>query len=1084
MYPAFDSVSVLTSVRPVLQSLISRPIAVGAWSVALLIGGMWAATQVPLEWSPKVELPEIRVQATWPGAAPRQVERYVTAPIERALQRIPGTVEITSNSEEGYSFVTVGISDAVDIEHYASQLNEQLALLRDVLPERVFPVPTRSIPEALRDQDGFMQLQVVGPQEPDVLRRIAEEQIKPKILSVNGVADVNVSGGTQREVRVTIDSDRIDGYGLEMGRVQSELRSVVRDQVFGRLREGGRSTLLIQPAEDDVSALRNIVLTTTENGSLVRLSDVGIVELAQAPQQSISRIDGQSVVALEIDRAKASHLVEVAEGVFARIDELHNSLGEGIRILVTNDRSEEVREQMRDLRWRGGMGSVLVLFVLLFMLRSVRATVVVLLSVSMSMALAFAMMLPLGLTLNLITIAGLVLVFGLLVDNSVVVVEQIMLRKSLHDREPYVVTATHALGSVWLPLLGGTLTTAAVMVPLVYLSGELRALFLPFGLLVGSTLLMSLVTAGTIVPVLCQFVPAASSKRSGSRRLQRVVNAPFKLFTRYRKLTLVALILLLGLPVWKLPTRITVDAPASSAKARLANVYNESIGNDKVADGRIWVEKIVGGVIRPFFRNVQFGQRWSYETRPEAYVNLRFPPGNTIQRADDLIARFENVALTSPSVEQTTVSVTERNAYLRVRFKEASLSTAEPYVTRERMIGQAIGFSGIGISVGGLLPEGYYSGSGSGISGMTVEAFGPNYEDLEALAERFAAFAKSKSRRVAEVNTNAGRGWGGNEERQVLRLRWNADTHARTGVSSSWLSSRLTPVFSTRTPAFRMDVDEIVQLPVRIIVDGAETIDISEVTHRPMAVGDSSSIRLAGLAEYTIEKTPSGIERKNQQYKRYISVDYRGPYQIASKFMETTLAEFAVPNGYSLSQSQFSFFTDDVQTALLWVLVGTLLLVYLITASVFESWKLPLVVLVSVPLAVIGFAAGFLWTDAAFAEGAFIGLVLLTGIAVNDAILLTDRYRQLALLRPNSSRDKLVRLAIRERMRPMWTTTMTSIAAMLPMLLFPDDGDFWLGLAVTVVGGLVSSTLLVPVAVAAMVGKKKRSGAANKPLGG
>ncbi len=1063
-----------------LKTLISRPVAVAAWSVALLVAGTWAATQVPLEWAPQVELPEIKVDAYWGGASPRQVERYVTAPIERALQRIPGTVEIESLSEEGLSFVTVSISEKVDIEYYASQLNEQLALLRDVLPERVYPKPTRSVPQALRDQDGFMTLQVVGPQDPDVLRRIAEEQVKPKLMSVDGVAEVLVSGGTEREVLVTLDPDRIDGLGLEMASVQMELRSVVRDQVYGRIRESGRSTLLITPAEDDVNELRQLVLSVTSRGNPIRLSDVGTVEFAQAPQRSISRIDGQSVVTLRLDRAKASHLVEVAEGVYDRIEELHTSTPDGVRILVFDDRSEEIREQMRDLRWRGGLGSILVLFVLLFMLRSVRATVVVLLSVSLSMALAFALMLPLGLTLNLITIAGLVLVFGLLVDNSVVVVEQIMLRKSEHQREPYVETARQALRSVWLPLLGGTLTTAAVMVPLVYLSGELRELFLPFGLLVGSTLLMSLVTAATIVPVLCQFVPAASTKRGGSRRLQRVINAPFKLFTRFRRLTLFCLILLMGIPLWKLPTRISSHAAENAPTARLADVYNATIGHENVVDVRKFAEKVFGGVMQPFFKSVQFGERWNRQTRSEAYVYLRFPPGNTIERADDLIARFEDVALASPSVFRTIVSTTERTANLRVQFKDGTLSTIEPYATRERMISRAIGFSGIGISIGGLLPEGFYSGSGGGISGITIESFGPNYEDLERLAISFADFVKRRSRRVAAVNTNAGRGWGSSEERKVLRLRWDADTHARTGVSPGWLAGRMRPVFSTQRPAFRMDVDELVQLPVRIIVEGAETADISEVTHRPMAFGDSTNIRLDGLADYSIEATPSGIERKNQQYKRYISVDYRGPSQIANKFIESALEEFAVPRGYSLERGTYRFFDEEAKTALKWVLIATLMLVYLTTASVFESWSLPLVVLISVPLAAIGFAAGFLWTDAEFAQGAFIGLVLLTGIAVNDAILLTDRYRQLTKLRPDTNRGILVRLAIRERMRPMWTTTMTSVAAMLPMLLFPSEDEFWMGLAVTVVGGLLSSTLLVPIATAAMVSKKRPGNALAK----
>jgi multidrug efflux pump subunit AcrB len=202
----------------------------------------------------------------------------------------------------------------------------------------------------------------------------------------------------------------------------------------------------------------------------------------------------------------------------------------------------------------------------------------------------------------------------------------------------------------------------------------------------------------------------------------------------------------------------------------------------------------------------------------------------------------------------------------------------------------------------------------------------------------------------------------------------------------------------------------------------------------------------------------------DQQYKRTIAVDFRGPSQMANDFLDRELEAYALPVGYSLGRSSYTFFTDEVQKAFTWVLFATIFLVFVITAAVFESWKLPLVVMLSVPLAGVGVALGFLWTGSSFAEGAFIGVILMVGIAVNDSILLVDRYRQFRERRPNTRPSLLIRLAVRDRLRPMYTTTMTSIAAMVPMLVFPDDGDFWTGLAVTVVGGLMASTLLAPLA--------------------
>ncbi|MFB3132015.1 MAG: efflux RND transporter permease subunit, partial [Rhodothermales bacterium] len=872
-------------------------------------------------------------------------------------------------------------------------------------------------------------------------------------------------------------------HGIEPQGVRQQLFEVLRDAVYGRLRAQGRAVLLLRPSEDRIAALRRLVVSPSRPGvPPVHLDQVARLSLGPAPRRSISRIDGHPVVTLIVDRARGSHMIEVAEAVHARLADLRTGLPEGVRLLVADDRTEDVRLQMRDLSWRGGLGLVLVVLVLLFMLKSLRATSVVLFSVAVALAVAVALLRPLGLTLNLITLAGLVLVFGLLVDNSVVVVEQLLLQRPRLKKEGLAgasleaATAGAALQAVWLPLLGGTLSTIVVMLPLVYLSGELRALFLPFGVLVSLTLLVSLASAALLVPVLGRFLPSAEPTRRRRRWLRRLVAMPYRWVARFPRLSLAVLFLLLGLPLWLLPRQLQEPKDGWSVPvARLAALYNTTLGSEPVARARDVLDPALGGVLRPFIKKANFGPSWGYESRPEVYVRLGFPPGNPIERADSLMQRFEQVALASSSVERTLIRVSERSASMRVRVTPASLQTSEPYLMRERLIQQAVLLAGITVSVGGLLPEGFYSGSGMGISGLRVEALGPNYEDLEALSERFAEHARKRSRRVMGVNTNVGRyGYRSDQTRQVLRFRWDAEAQARTGATAAWLAGTLRPIFATRFPMLHADLEGQTRLPLRMVIDGADRLDVARVIERPLPLGDSAQVRLAGLADYTLVETPAGIERLDQQYRRYVSIDYRGPFRMANEFLKGTLESFPVPAGYQIQRAEYRFFTEEIQKAFGWVFLGTIFLVFLITAAVFESWRLPLVVLLSVPMAAIGVAVGFLWTEANFAEGAFIGVVLLVGISVNDSILLTDRYRQLRRLRPATSSAMLARLAVRERLRPMWTTTLTSVAAMLPLLVFPDEGDFWMGLAVTVVGGLLASTLLAPIASVALLARRRR----------
>ena len=1062
-----------------IAQLLKRPIAVISWCTAIVLAGIWAATDIPIEYSPNTELPRVSVSAFWPGASPRQVERYVTAPIEREIQTVPGIAEINSISREGHSHIQIQVDPDTDLGTFSTQIGENLTLLRDRLPANVIPRLTKQIPEAFRDVQGFMTLRLIGPYSPDELRKVADELLKPKFESLTGIDLVEVTGGSERELLITLEPDRLDAHGVEYDDVVWQISSALDDHVFGRMDARGRGHLMINRPELDLNRLSSIIVSQSSPGKLpVRLDQVASLQLGPAPRYNIRRIDGLNAVALDLERTRGSHIISVAETVHERIDELREDLPEGGRILVVTDRTENVRELLNDLALRGGIGLVLVTLVLLFMLKSVRATVIVLFSVAAALAPALTLFRFFDLSLNIITLAGLVLVFGLLIDNSVVVVEQLLLQqqkflaRGIRGLELQIVRTQAALKAVWLPLLGGTLSTMAVMLPLVYLSGDLRDLFLPFGILVSLTLLISLISAVTLVPVVVRFLPPHAEKPEW-KWLRRAVACPYRLAARLPKTTLILLFFVLGTPLWKLPVQINKPRLgwSSEVKERFANVYNLSLGNPAVQDTRQILDPVLGGVLRPFFTFVSFYKPWQYPERRSIHVSLRFSKGNTIERSDSLIANFERMALAEESVYQTDVRINEDYAYLNIEFKKGSLETPGPYMLQRRLVGRAILLGGIYVSVGEIIPQtGYYSGGGGGMYGAGVQLYGPNYEDLDALARQFGDFLKRRSRRVQSIDMNATRNyWARSQSRQILQFEWTAEATARTGADAYWIRNRMRPYFETNRPMWRADIAGDSRVPIRLIMDQAASLDVDQITQRPLVLRDSSMLRLAGVADYRVVEMAAEIERENQQYVRRIDVDFRGPFEMRRKFMETALDVFPVPPGYRMGGDESIFFTEETRRAFGWVFAATILLVFFVTASIFESWRLPFVVMLSVPLAAVGVCLGFLFLQISFVEGAFIGTVLLIGIAVNDSILLTDRFRQLQLARPYGKPSILARLAVRERLRPMWTTTLTSCAAMLPLLVFPNNDDFWTGLAVTVTAGLFSATLLAPLASVAML---------------
>ena len=1044
-----------------------RRLLIGA--AVLAAAGVWAAARLPLEWVPRVELPVVKIRAAWPGASSQDVERHVTAPIERAVAKSGAAGGIRSYSEQGLSTVVAEARSVGDLGRLTTAVTDRLRALEGSLPESVRPVLERQVPRRLRDQQGFMILQLSGETGPTVLRQVAEEILRPRLLSLSGVASVTTEGGRESELRISLLPDLLDQHRLSAQEISSSVMSRLDARSYGSLEGSGR-TLLLGAEVADVEELRRLpVRREASKGGWLRLGEVSQIEFLPAPVRVFRRVDGRPMLTLALEREPGRSLLRVARTVRDELDALADRLPPAVTLEIVEDRSLRVREKLRDLLIRGGCGSILVLLIVAVMLRSSRATGVVFLSLVTALAFALVLLKAAGLSLNVLTLAGLVLVGGLLVDNAVIVLEQRFgrdSRASVGEPEKRAHGAALAFENVGLPLVGGTVTTVAVFLPLVYASGELRSLFVPLAVLVGLTLGFSLVASLAVLPALAtpraQALPAL-------RRWQRwrILRIPYRFAARYPGSTLGLLLLTLGLPLPLLPDRLEepVSGWSSPRLEELARRYNATIGADRVQDLRRYLDPILGGLLRPFVEHVPLGPGWGLEDRPEVYVHLDLPPGSGLAPADRLIRGFEEIALPSPAVRRTFTRVAGDRASLRVVFHESAMETEVPFVVREDLIRHATHLAGIEVSVSGLVPMGFQGGLGN-VTGYIVEAHGPSYETLRQVARDFAERLETVPR-VAGVDIEASR-YGRMPTYEVLRFEWSAESTLRTGLSTRDLAARMRWRLAGGTSILQSRIGTEERLPIRMVMAGVESQDLAELLRSPSTFGDRPW-RLGGQADVSRIRQAAAIEREDQHYKRYLQVFYRGPYELGREMLDRELAATQVPPGYRLERPTSAFLTAAVQKELLGILLGALGLIYLSMAAVFESWRLPWVVLLSVPVSFIGVAAAFLVSGVPFAEGAFIGLVLLIGIAVNDSILLVFRYRQLRRRRPATAPSLLARMAVDQRLRPMWTTTLTSVAGMLPLLILPEPGEFWLGLAIAVVGGLLGSTLLAPLASVALL---------------
>ncbi|HEU0080141.1 MAG TPA: efflux RND transporter permease subunit, partial [Longimicrobiaceae bacterium] len=470
---------------------IRRPSAVAMAYLAVSLLGVAAWVLVPIELLPETELPRLTVSASWPGASPEVTEAFLTSPLEAAIQQVRGVEKVSSTSEEqngtGVASISVEFARGTDMDFVRLELSERLAALDEDLPDGARrPTVESYVPEEFQDQNRpFLRYTVTGPYTVEALRKHVDDDIAPELRQVDGVADVGAQGGRARMLEIEVDEKKALALGLDPADIGRRIRELEFVRESGTVREGGTEyTLAIRQRAESPVEVRRLPLLT-DRGRLVRLEDVAVVRDTYEDPFSYYRIDSQPAVSFVVQKEIGTNAVQVADAVKAHLASLAGTHPSGVRLILDDDQSEAIRAQLTDLRGRALSGGVIVFVVLLFFLRSFRSAAIVFSSIAFSVLITLNLIYFGGLTLNVLTLMGLAMGFGLVIDNSVVVLENIYRRRRLGD--PAEEAAERGSGEMVLPVLAATLTTIIVFVPFVYLQGELRLFYIPLAIVVGFT---------------------------------------------------------------------------------------------------------------------------------------------------------------------------------------------------------------------------------------------------------------------------------------------------------------------------------------------------------------------------------------------------------------------------------------------------------------------------------------------------------------------------------------------------------------------------------------------------------------------
>jgi HAE1 family hydrophobic/amphiphilic exporter-1 len=1003
---------------------IRRPVAVAMAYLALALLGFAAWSHIPIELLPGTELPRLTVQAQWPGASPEATEAFLTAPLEAAIQQVQGIQQVSSESSEQYgagiSKVEARFAHGTDMDFARLDLSERLAALEDELPATAYrPQVMDYVPEEFREQASpFLTYTLTGPYTLEALRRYVDDQVVPALAQVDGVATINPEGGRARLLEIELSEGRIQALGLSPERVRQEVMGLEFIQEAGKLSRGGmQRTLAIRESAGSAAEIRRLPVLS-DRGRVVRLGDVATVHDTYEETRSHYRIDAQPAVSFTVQKELGTNAVAVADRVKARLAEMEASRPAGVRLILDSDESRSIRAQLSDLRSRALLSALIVFAVLLLFLRSWRSAGLAFASMAAAVLITLNLIYFAGLTLNVLTLMGLAMGFGMIIDNAIVVLDNIFRHRA--RGRPAREAAEGGAREMVLPVLASTLTNLVVLIPFVYLQGELRVYYVPLAIVVALTNLASLFASFSLIPALA------------GRTLRRAVRPEIVMGGTARPPIYVR--------VYSSLTGWTLRFPWITIALAVC---------------------VFGGSFYLFNKYVTRGAVWGGGRGNDSYISIQIslPRGEELSRTDELARHFEERLEEMPEVGRFVTHVQPQYATLRVTFPDSLATTWVPVAIKEQLEAYSHEFGGAEVRVYGYGPSFY--GGGASPPNYSIQVLGYNYDKVREIASGLAERLLRLSR-IQNVDPNATGRWYEQDRASELVLhldRGRLGMHGLTARDVVQLVGAAVAGGEGRGSVMRLGGEEV-RFAVKL--EGHERLDVLALRNLLLPTAGGQGVRLGDIATVDEREVQSRIVRENQQYQRTIAYEFRGPTKLGDRVRDAVVAATRLPPGYSLKTTDDWNWSIDERDQIYGVLAVSLLLVFMVTAALFESIRQPLVVLFSVPMALVGVFLLFFYTGATFTREAYIGVIMMGGVVVNNAILLVDHINVLRRSGTLSFHEAILKGTL-ERVRPILMTSVTTVLALLPLVLFSEsaDANIWNALGYALIGGLTSSTLLI-----------------------
>lgn len=982
---------------------IKRPIATFMLLISMLVLGAVSIYRLPLELFPRIDFPFIGVYVPYPNAIPSQVEENIAKPIEEVLGTLGGVDGMFSGSTSDDCFVGVRFYWGKEVDVLRLEVREKVDQIRSELPPDVrdisiftfnssdSPVMVGRISAKGRDLSGSYSL--------------IEKKIINPLSRIEGVGRVNIDGVAPREIGIYLHMDKIKEHRVDVGRLFDNLRAAGASVTVGKVTEDGMRVPV--RTWTDINSYEDLGALPLGQGSL-RLDDIASV-VYEEPLLTYGRhLNQDQAIAFWIQKESGANVVDVARRLRVKLDEMKSDPAlKGVDVVLFWDQSEQILGSLRALRSAGIIGAIFAVFVLFFFLRSVRSTLVISTAIPFSIVAACCFLFLSGRSLNILTMMGLMLAVGMLVDNAVVVLESIH-RHQCRNGDP-VKASIEGAREVGLAVFAATSTSIIVFAPVVFTSDKdgLLTFLAEVGVTISVTLALSLLISLTLIPLMSSRVAKA-----GPEKRSRIMDASLRGYLKALRWTCLRHRYLTGLLLVPVATAITIGA------MKVAHVTFEEDAGAKT---------------------------------DRLYLDYDFTDNLNYRRTEDYVTRVENVLM--PLKEEYGVDsiysyYADNDAGTTLFFKNTTMSDSEIKKIRDNLRDVLPVMPGCKIRLGDEEQE----SAGAGAKTVQVTIWGEDSRYLEELSMQVRRrLSEMPFMRDLTVFSE-----GGVEE---VRVVVDGDMAPPLGLSPLGVSQVLGLTFrgaqlpDLRTPDGEVEMSVVLQPEDRETVD-----DLKDMT---VSLDRGIDVSLGSVAEFAMDKGPGRIYREDQKAAVTVSGAYEGPDpdKINGKVAEV-MNSILMPTGYTWSFGQRQRRAQEQQKQMLVNILLALACVYLVMAALFESLTHPLVIMTTLPFAFIGVIWTMVLTDTPLNIMTMIGMVILIGIVVNNGIVLLDHINNYR--RKGMSVEEAIIAGGRERFRPILMTAATTILGLLPMALGDAniDGLGYYPLARSVMGGLAASTVL------------------------